>query len=203
MQRRTPFWKNWRGFSQQMKGRKLFLVLLIAGTVFMFQSQMRQQVDRLNYPQRYVSEVSLASELYEVDRELIFSIIKAESRFFPYAKSWKNARGLMQLSENTWKYASQNLQLDIDKIYERESNIRAGTWYFSELLKEFQDEHLAIIAYNAGPSKVREWISSGLVGGKDVSEWEIPYRETKLYLYKVIEYKKKYLQIYGLDGREK
>lgn len=186
-----------------MRVRKLFLIVLLIALSFVFQGHLKKQVDYLNYPRRYISEVSSASELYGVEKELIFSIIKAESRFFPYAKSRKNARGLMQLSENTWQYACRSLELDLNKIYEKESNIRAGTWYFSQLLKEFQDEHLAIIAYNAGPSKVREWIASGLVGGKDAQEWQVPYGETKLYLLRVMEYKKKYLQIYRLDGREK
>lgn len=186
-----------------MKVRRVFFLILSIGLILYFQKYLLQQMDRLIYPKRYAKSVSLASELYDVEESLLFSIIRAESGFYPYAKSKKNAKGLMQLSEFTWIHACEKLSLEKDRIYEKESNIRAGTWYFSTLLNEFGNEKLAILAYNAGPTKVREWQRQNFLPGLEHEQWKIPYRETETYLLKVLNYKNKYLEIYSLDATSK
>lgn len=186
-----------------MKARRIVLFIVIIVFSFGFRNYFIKQFEQLLYPQRYQKLVFSASEIYKVDPPIIFSMIRAESGFYPYAKSRKNAKGLMQLSENTWSHACKQLKLENEKIYDKESNIRAGTWYFSGLLDEFQDEKLAILAYNAGPTNVREWQRQGLLEGSDFETWKIPYRESELYLMKVLQYKNKYLEIYSIDEGKK
>lgn len=186
-----------------MNNKKLIVIIVIVVLLLLSQNWLLKTFDKVSYPKRYEILVLDGAQLYGVNEELIYAIMKAESGFFPYARSAKNARGLMQLSENTWNHASQKLGFTSMDIYDKQSNIRGGAWYLSTLLKEFQNEDLAIIAYNAGPTKVREWMRLGFVNDKEIQGWTIPYKETETYLYRVRENKEKYLEIYDLDGEVK
>jgi hypothetical protein len=89
---------------------------------------------------------------YEVDADLVFSVVAAESNFNPKAVSRRNARGLMQLLPETAR------RLGVKDIYDPAQNIDAGTRYLRDLLKMYDgDLALSLAAYNAGPGAVHRY----------------------------------------------
>ena len=72
-------------------------------------------------------------------------------------------------------------------------NMRLGTAYLQGLLDQFGDAlPLAAAGYNAGPSRVRDWISTNgdpLSGQVDMVDWIelIPFNETRNYVQRVVE----------------
>ena len=84
---------------------------------------------------------------YNVPKNLVYAVIRTESNFDPDALSHAGAIGYMQLLPST----AQAMGVD---PYNPRGNIRGGVKYLSILLRRFQDEDLAIAAYNAGPSLV-------------------------------------------------
>jgi hypothetical protein len=117
-------------------------------------------------PFRALIEASAAR--YNVDAELVASIIGAESNFDPKAISRRNARGLMQLLPET------AARLGVRNIFDPAENIDAGTHYLSDLLALYKNDlALTLAAYNAGPLRVRQY---GRVP---------PYAETQLYVRRV------------------
>jgi soluble lytic murein transglycosylase-like protein len=112
--------------------------------------------------------IEAAASHYNVDAELIASVIAAESNFDPKAISRRNARGLMQLLPET---ASR---LGVHNIFDPAENIDAGTHYLSDLLTHYKNDlALTLAAYNAGPLRVQQY---GRVP---------PFAETQLYVHKV------------------
>lgn len=112
-----------------------------------------------------------ASKTYNVPKNLIKAIAKAESDFNPNATSRKGAQGVMQLMPGTAK------ELGVSDAYDPYQNIMGGTKYIAQMLQSFNgDVTLALAAYNAGSDKVSKY------GGVP------PYEETRNYIAKITQY---------------
>jgi len=97
----------------------------------------------------YRDLVEAAAKRYNMDADLITSVIAVESNFDPKAVSRKNARGLMQLLPET------AAKLGVKNIDDPAENIDAGTRYLRDLLQKYKNDlALALAAYNAGPDKI-------------------------------------------------
>jgi hypothetical protein len=119
-------------------------------------------------PTAYDGIIAQASSDYEVRAELIRAVIQVESGFDPKARSPKGAMGLMQLMPAT------AAELGVRNPFNPTENIRGGVAYLRSLLDRYQDETLALAAYNAGPTAVEKY-------GNNVP----PYRETEQYVDRV------------------
>jgi soluble lytic murein transglycosylase-like protein len=78
---------------------------------------------------------------------LLVAVGRIESNLQADARSYADARGLMQVLPST----AQELGLDAD---EPTSNVLAGARYLKLLLDRFRSSDLALAAYNAGPTAV-------------------------------------------------
>jgi len=142
------------------------------------------------------------------EHSLLFAIMRQESAFERDAVSRVGARGLMQLMPATASSIAGKMQLPFsadrltaDGIY----NVLLGRAYLESLIDDFGGSYaLAIASYNAGPSRVRQWIrdyGDPRGGSIDMVDWieMIPINETRNYVQRVLEN----LQIYrGKVGRD-
>jgi soluble lytic murein transglycosylase len=133
-----------------------------------------------------------------VDPALALGVIRQESSFDTMVVSPVGARGLMQLMPATALQVARKLGMGAATggaalTGDPAMNMRLGTAYLRDLLDQFNNAvPLAIAAYNAGPSRVRDWQSVNgdpLAGGVDMIDWIelIPFSETRNYVQRVIE----------------
>jgi len=154
----------------------------------------------IKYPIGYESIIVRYSNEYNVDPYLVASIINVESKYDTNAISNKEARGLMQISPQTGKWASEVLRIDdysVDDLFDPEINIKIGTWYLSVLLKEFNGNiNLVLAAYNAGSGNVNKWLNNTeySIDGNSLSN--IPFKETEDYLERVKDSYRIYSTVY-------
>ena len=93
------------------------------------------------------------------DPLLILAIIDVESDFEEGAVSNRGARGLMQIQPTTLHFLAkkQGLQLTREEVAADPALcVRLGIRYLRELHDKFGDLDMALMAYNAGPSKIRQ-----------------------------------------------
>ena len=106
--------------------------------------------------------------------ELVAAMVHTESDFRPTLVSHKTAQGLMQIVPSTAAL------LGVDDPFDPQKNIAAGTRYFRYLLDRFDDETMALAAYNAGEGNVARY------GGIP------PFAETRDYISKVTRRTRRY-----------
>ena len=76
-------------------------------------------------------------------------------------------------------------------------NKQIGAHHMQELLKKFKGEIVPVIAsYNAGSSAVLRWWKNRKDTSIEVFIEQIPYRETRKYVKKVLGYYREYKNIY-------
>ncbi|MBI5099675.1 MAG: transglycosylase SLT domain-containing protein [Nitrospirae bacterium] len=136
-----------------------------------------------------------------VDKYLVAAVIREESRFDPDAVSWAGAMGLMQLMPATAYRVKKDIKLrlkDSSEIHDVKKNIFLGTHYLSGLIKEFKELPFAIAAYNAGENALKRWMAK--YNKNDIIEFieNIPYKETRLYVKKVLRSYWRYRTMNGL-----
>ena len=185
-----------------MKNKKILVIIAIIVIVIVFLIFARIPILKIMYPKTYEEAVLIYSEEYNVDKNLILALIKAESNFDEDAISNRNAIGLMQLMEETAKdVANRNgIELDDENIKEElrdvYKNIEIGTAYIASLLKQYENTEVALAAYNAGIGTVNNWIEKGIIK-KDGSDIEnIPYKETNYYVRKILRDYEIYQELY-------
>ncbi|VAX29373.1 Soluble lytic murein transglycosylase precursor [hydrothermal vent metagenome] len=156
----------------------------------------------LLYPAVYSDIVKKRSADYNIDPLVVFSVIREESRFNRKAISRAGALGLMQLMPFTAQRMAKSLGYETglltdDEIMKPDLNITLGSYYLGQLISEFGSVPMAVAAYNAGESAVRRWLEANQYNEVDEFIEDIPYKETRLYVKKVLRSYFKYLDIYG------
>jgi hypothetical protein len=109
---------------------------------------------------RAILEESLAAAL---DPLLVIAVIHVESGFNPRAVSRAGALGLMQLMPPTMREQVARSRLAHGDPLDPVANVRAGVRYLARLLNAFEDLELALVAYNAGPARLRGHLRAGAV----------------------------------------
>lgn len=98
-----------------------------------------------------------------LDPLLVAAVIEVESTYRAYAVSPVGAIGLMQVMPTTGKWLSEKLGQPVrtrEQLFDPERNIELGVHYLAELQRQFGRLDLALLAYNAGPTRARA-IASG------------------------------------------
>lgn len=176
----------------------LSVIIILGGTIYLDGGRIKT----LLYPKKYSAYVEKYAEEYNLDENLVYSIIKAESKFNEKALSRRGAKGLMQIADITRDWAIEELELndDID-IYDPETNIRVGCWYLNTLYKEFGKTELVIAAYNGGSGNVKKWLGDEEYSNDGENLHTIPFLETDRYITKVKKYYEQYNMLYSEEGR--
>ena len=84
---------------------------------------------------------------YDVNYNLVKSVISTESAWNYKAKSRVGAKGLMQIM----KACAKDYKTPHSEMYDPYVNVTIGIKYLSKLNKRFEDTQTALVAYNEGP----------------------------------------------------
>jgi soluble lytic murein transglycosylase len=148
----------------------------------------------LRFPLAYQDEINQSAAKADVASGWAMAITRRESSFMPDARSPVGAQGLMQLMPATAKQVAKKT-VSLAQLNDPLLNIDYGTDYLNHLMQRNDGNLLmATAAYNAGYSKVKQWIPQDYALPADVWVETIPYYETREYVKAVMAY----YQIYNI-----
>lgn len=155
------------------------------------------------FPRPYEPMVRELEQREQLPVGLMYAVMRQESAFNPEARSPVGARGLMQLMPATARKLVERspTKLDLNRLEAPAVNMQLGAAYLRMLLTIFEGhEVLAAAAYNAGPRAVARWL--GRTGQVPLDVWvgQIPYAETRRYVWRVMGNLNRYR--YLLQGPE-
>ena len=135
-----------------------------------------------------------------LDPALIAAIIYEESKFRDVT-SHAGARGLMQITPATADFIARDsggTRFTQEDLATPQINISYGAYYLRYLMRRYDgNDVLAVAAYNAGETRVNEWISRA--GGPESFDAakHVPFPETRHYVRGVLKHRKDYRAHYA------
>ena len=176
----------------------IILIIIASITLGYVYDKITIGIEKKNYPLMYEDIVEKYAEEYNVPKEIVYSVIKAESGFRADVVSTAEAVGLMQITEDTFDWIMKKIgeNLSYGLLYDPETNIKYGTYYLNYLYKEFNSWDIAFAAYNAGPNRVKNsWLNNPeyILNNEIVY---IPVEETRNYIKKVNKNIEAYKRLY-------
>lgn len=119
----------------------------------------------LHYSATYQIPADLASLIYDtalkqgLDPELAFRLVSIESGFRVKARSNAGALGLAQVQLATARFYQP--EITEEELLEPATNLRIGFRYLRDLLDVYGSTRLALLAYNRGPTRIKELLAQG------------------------------------------
>ena len=152
------------------------------------------------YPRVFREQVERYSREYNVDKHLVYAVVKAESSFDPNAVSDVGARGLMQLMPDAVDWVSfrrgDEIPVDYNDIHDPDVNISTGTYLLKLLCDEYEDIPTAVAAYHAGRGTVNAWLENKEYSADGLHLVNIPSSVTREYVERVMKNYEKYCELY-------
>ena len=172
-----------------------------------------EELLKLNFPRFYRTFIDKACKDFNLPEYLIYALVRSESFFDAGVTSNAGAMGLTQLMEGTADDEARKLKIGENyDIFDPETNIRMGSHYLASMIErsEGNNELLALYAYNAGLTNVRnwgkrfrnDWAATGRPAHKpvgismDLFLESLPFAETREYGRKVIAAAAMYAYLY-------
>jgi soluble lytic murein transglycosylase len=146
----------------------------------------------------------------EVERCVVYSIVRQESAFNGRVVSSANAIGLMQVTPAAGRDTAKRFNVSFDQhrlMADVAYNAQLGSAELGNDIASWRGSYiLAFVAYNAGPRRAKEWIEQ--YGDPrnpkvDPVDWieRIPISETRNYVQRVVENMQVYRARFGSDPR--
>ena len=175
----------------------LAVLLCLAGALLAKAGEWK----RLAYPQKYTEYVQYYADKYQLDPLMLYAVIRTESGFDPNAQSSVDARGLMQVTEQTFDWIKSKIApgepLEFADLYNPETAIRFGSYYFALCLERYEgDLSTAAAAYHSGWGTVDGLLKDPAYSADGRTLHTFPFTQMERYVQKINKSYSNYQSIY-------
>ena len=182
--------------------RRLVVLVCIAAVLLTALPPLAREADRLLYPRKYSRQVEQWAAEYELDPLLVYSFIRTESGFDPGATSSVDARGLMQMTEETFLWLRSKLGLEEEvsfgDLYDPDESIRFGCYYLHLCLERYNgDVATAAAAYHSGWGTVDQLLQIEEHSADGETLQGFPYNQMHHYVNKITACYQTYQRLYA------
>ncbi len=158
-----------------------------------------REMAEIFYPYPFRDSLRRQAVSRGVDPRFALSIARQESRYNPREKSQQAARGMMQFIPQTANQMATQLGLrdfEQNDLYHADTAILFGAQYMKNLFAEFGSPQAVAAAYNGSEESVRRWVARSRSNEVDRLVIEVAKRESKDYVFKVVNFYNAYRAIY-------
>lgn len=164
-----------------------------------------EALGRALHPKEYSEYVEYYADKYRIDPLLLYSFICTESGFDPEAQSSVDARGLMQITDETFQWIKSKIApteaLTFEDLYDPEVNVRFGSYYLAVILERYdQDIATAAAAYHSGWGTVDQLLEQEKYTEDGRTLIVFPYEQMDLYVKKIRRNYDIYQRLYGASA---
>jgi soluble lytic murein transglycosylase len=156
---------------------------------------------QLLFPMPFRAALNDFARQRDLDPFMVAGLIRQESEFNPTVRSHANAYGLTQIVPSTGRLLARKNGIKpftISLLLQPDTNINLGTTYLRMLLDEWGGKWEETLAsYNAGKSRVTNWVTWGQYREPAEFVESIPFNETHEYVQAVIRNGAIYRELYG------
>ena len=183
-------------------GRRIAYILALLLALALLSLSLAQCAEarrRAQSEQAYFALACAAARDFDVPPGLVLAVIRTESDFCADAVSSAGAKGLMQLMPDTFAFLRDERmheKFEDNAIFDPAVNIRYGTYYLAYLYERFENWPTVLAAYNAGESRVAEWLGSSAYSKDGKTLFAIPFPETERYVERAMEHYHDYNEKY-------
>jgi len=180
----------------------VLVFLLVLGVLCL--PPVRTRMEKAFYPCKYSALVEQYAAEYDLDPLLVYSFIRTESGFDPAATSSVNARGLMQMTEETFLWMRSKLaageNVTFDDLYDPAVSLRYGCYYLHLCLQRYNgDVATAAAAYHSGWGTVDTLLQMEEHSTDGVTLQGFPYNQMHHYVEKITACYAVYTRLYGTN----
>lgn len=169
---------------------KTLVVLFALAVALLALPPVRDRVEQALYPRKYDALVTQWAAEYDLDPLLVDAFIRTESGFDPDATSSVDARGLMQMTEETFLWLRSKIAADegltFGDLYDPAVSIRFGCYYLHLCLERYNgDVATAAAAYHSGWGTVDTLLQMEEHSADGVTLKGFPYSQMHHYVEKI------------------
>ena len=141
---------------------------------------------QMYYPRPFSAVIDSLAQGAGIPDHLPYGLVREESYFDPKAVSSAGAVGLSQLMPATAADVAHRLKIADPDLRDPATNLTLGVRHFSDLLASARTPTKAMLAYNAGLSRLRSWEKASPSLPADLFVETVPLAETRDYVRKIL-----------------
>jgi hypothetical protein len=138
------------------------------------------------YPRGYAALIEPLARDAGVPLPVLYGLVREESYFDAEAVSHAGAVGLSQLMPATAADVARSLRIKNPDLKDPATNLAIGTRHLKNLLSRTSSVPQALLAYNAGLNRVRQWRRAYPGLPDDLLVEAVPIEETRGYVRKIL-----------------
>lgn len=163
---------------------------------------VRTRVEKTLYPCKYSALVEQYAAEYDLDPLLVYSFVRTESGFDPDATSSVEARGLMQMTEETFLWLRSKIaegeNVTFGDLYDPAVSLRLGCYYLHLCMERYGgDVATAAAAYHSGWGTVDALLQKEEHSADGITLQGFPYNQMHHYVEKITACYAVYQNLYG------
>ena len=163
---------------------------------------VRTRVEKTLYPCKYSALVEQYAAEYDLDPLLVYSFVRTESGFDPDATSSVEARGLMQMTEETFLWLRSKIaegeNVTFGDLYDPAVSLRFGCYDLHLCMERYGgDVATAAAAYHSGWGTVDALLQKEEHSADGITLQGLPYNQMHHYVEKITACYAVYRSLYG------